>query len=69
MIFVLDLIEFNKGFLFTEMENRKEIQKAQKAPMVAAEKVVFWVFLGKSWFFQEKPSFPRKKLVFAMTGF
>ena len=65
MIFVLDLIEFNKGFIRTvafglipllnEMENRKEIQKAQKAPkpkktktttfwgtMVAAEKVFFW---------------------------
>ena len=51
--------------LLNEMENRKEIQKAQKAPkpnkpkkttfwgtMVAAEKVCF--FLG----------FPRKKLVF-----
>ena len=66
MIVVLDLIEFNKEFIWTvasgwipllnEMENRKEMQKAQKAPkqkkkwvtIVAAEKVGFLVFLGKS---------------------
>ena len=55
--------------LLNEMENRKEIQKAQKVPkpkktivggtMVAAEKVVFFlVFLGKKLIFQEKTTFP-----------
>ena len=52
--------------LLNEMENRKEIQKAQKAPK--KQKKTFWVTIvaaEKNWFF----GFPRKKVVvFAMHG-